>query len=591
MRLNLKQNALILVLIPVAFELVFLSLLNGTQSGHRAEIIKLTDEAHTCYAIRNFQLSATRAVISASDSSETAAEQLNRLKKAASIAPSQELVAQTHIANDEFKPLISQSQVVKNELAALIPKINEIELSGATMNLGARSSLRDSADSALKHLTMLGDLLSAAESRLHSAQANLDDALRSEIITIALGWVATNGILAFLLSRHFKHEFVMSLRVMSSNAEKLLLGEERFEDLQNGALEILEIDNSIRLAASVLDDAKEKELAILENAADVICSLDEKLRFRNANAVVSRVWQYTPQDLTGMSLFTLLASEDLDATKAAFKGVQEAGEGQLENVVVCKDGRPKNLLWKVNWSEQNSGYFCVVHDISELRAIEKLKRHFIAIVSHDLRTPLTSVGVCLAFLLSGRRGFIPDEVRSLLELAQRSAARLMDLVNELLELEKLGSGKFILNPICVSVADVTAAARENVEKLVEVSAVKIKGPLGDALCFADQARLLEVMTNLLSNAIRSSPKGATVTVSIVKDASDFVKVCVADEGSGIPLEERVSIYEKFQRAAAGNTLPLPKSSGLGLAIVKALIVAHGGQVGVEANQGAGAFSG
>jgi PAS domain S-box-containing protein len=428
--------------------------------------------------------------------------------------------------------------------------------------------------------------LSRVENKLFLGASEQLQQTRWSVYATLIGALIVSGALSAGLFATFLLDIKRRLAIIAKNAERLAIGEQLAPPPRWARDEIAELDQALHQASRILDDVRHKELTILENAADVICSLDSKLRFRAAGAVVEKLWQYAGDDLLGMSLLTLLATDDLDAIRQAFQRVREQGEGEIECPIVCKDGKVKNLLWKVSWSDAEDTFFCVVHDVTELRAIEKLKRHFIAIVSHDLRTPLTSVGVCLAFLLAGRRGPIPDEVRKLLDMAEKSATRLMDLVNELLELEKLNSGKFTLSPVCVSISDVSAAAKESLRLTADLAKVSLKGPIGDVLAFADQARLIQVVTNLLANAISYSPEDTTVRLSIVRSSSEFVQLRVSDQGPSIPLEERSSIFDKFQRPGSPYSVSL-RHTGLGLAVVKAIVEAHGGQVGIDSNDGKG----
>jgi signal transduction histidine kinase len=282
----------------------------------------------------------------------------------------------------------------------------------------------------------------------------------------------------------------------------------------------------------------------------------------------------------------VLTNNTIEPTRKALQRIVDSShEGELENVVRCRDGSLKNSLWTVRWSNQERSYYCVVHDITELRAIENLKQQFVSMVSHDLRTPLSSIGISLALLTEGRRGPVSEPVLQMIGKAQKGMHRLTDLVNELLDLEKLESGKMHLDLACVSASDVFAAAKESLETMAAMAHVDIKGPAGEAAVRADEGRLVQAVTNLLSNAIKFSPAGSTISLTIAKENGQ-AKISVTDQGMGIPEDKRAMLFEKFTRTQAASNVDV-KGTGLGLAITKAIVEAHDGTIGVDSQMGKG----
>jgi signal transduction histidine kinase len=245
----------------------------------------------------------------------------------------------------------------------------------------------------------------------------------------------------------------------------------------------------------------------------------------------------------------------------------------------------KNFSWSVNWSPDKKTYFCVAHDVTERRALEKLKQQFLAIVSQDLRIPVTATSNSISVLLKGERGELSEGVLKILERTQTSIVRLTELVNDLLELDKLEAGKLVLNRAPTSAARVCNAAKEALEAMANSSSVHVVGPVGDSTISGDELRLVQAVINLLSNAIKFSPKNSEVKILIVENERS-VELQVVDEGPGIPQEDANLIFEKFRQSATAKQSKM-KSTGLGLAIVKAIAEAHGGNVGVESEVGKG----
>jgi PAS domain S-box-containing protein len=337
-----------------------------------------------------------------------------------------------------------------------------------------------------------------------------------------------------------------------------------------------------------LTNARQQELAIIDNAAEVVCVLDSRLRFVEANQTSAKIWGYSPDDLRGRSLLSMVNENEVDDIRASFhsySGDNARRKGEVQTAMRTAKGASGFFAWNLQWVPDKSGFFCVVRDVTEVRKMELLKRQFISIVSHDLRTPLTSIGMSIALLLSGKRGAVPSQAGQLLENADRSMIRLMALAEDLLELDRLEAGKQILSLSCVHAYNVIAAAREALQQMAQVAQVEIRGPDGDALMLGEERRLVQVAINLLSNSIKFSPANSLVSISILQ-TDDVVEVRIADQGPGMTSDDKALVFKKFQATRTKSNIAI-KSSGLGLAIVKAIVEAHHGDVGVESKLGAG----
>ncbi|HIA53983.1 MAG TPA: PAS domain S-box protein [Candidatus Melainabacteria bacterium] len=390
--------------------------------------------------------------------------------------------------------------------------------------------------------------------------------------------------LAFLFSRE------MSFRLSAVERRAALLAVENPgtvpEPPDTGTDEIAELYSALVAASVKLSEARVRQAVVLDNSADVICSLDARLKFSAVGAASSKVWGYSPNELLGQSLLNIVTGDTAGSTNSAFAVIRDAeSDGKLENIVVCSNGAQKNSVWSVSWSAERKQFFCVVHDVTELRTIEKLKQHFLSVASHDLRAPLTSVTLNISIVTEAQADQITPQAKKELDRVQSSAQRLSSLVNELLELDKLEAGKLGLELGRVGVSDACEAAKTLLFGLARQSGVTLKGPIGDALVRAEEKRLVQIVTNLLSNAIKFSPKNGTVTMSVETQDGQAV-IRVQDEGPGISSSEASLIFEKFSQARS-STQTEYKGTGLGLAVVKALVDSHGGSVGVDSELGKG----
>jgi PAS domain S-box-containing protein len=228
-----------------------------------------------------------------------------------------------------------------------------------------------------------------------------------------------------------------------------------------------------------------------------------------------------------------------------------------------------------------------VLDLTRQRESDRAKSDFIAMVSHELRTPLTSIHGSLGLLDSGVCGDLPDPAKNLIQVALRNSQRLGVLVNDLLDMEKLASGKMSLN---LENIDLLALIRLSIEaNLPYAQPLKVHYRLTDhptqARAVGDSNRLLQVMANLLSNAAKFSVEGSEVAIRIMP-LPGFYRIEVEDRGAGIPVEFRDRIFKKFAQADGGDTRR-QGGTGLGLNITKSLVEKMGGAIGFDSEIGQG----
>lgn len=222
------------------------------------------------------------------------------------------------------------------------------------------------------------------------------------------------------------------------------------------------------------------------------------------------------------------------------------------------------------------------HALETSRQAERLKAEFVSTVSHELRTPLTSIGGSLSLIAGGLAGELPPQARSLIEVAQRNCVRLVALINDILDVEKLASGKMRVH---VAPLELSAAVRRSLEDnqgYAERHEVALRAalPTADVTGLADSDRLQQVLANLISNACKFSPTGAEVLVSLEVQACGMARIEVRDQGPGIPAEFRGRVFQPFSQAD-GSTRRSTGGTGLGLNICKALMEQMGGAVGFD----------
>lgn len=233
------------------------------------------------------------------------------------------------------------------------------------------------------------------------------------------------------------------------------------------------------------------------------------------------------------------------------------------------------------------GYKRTSSDVTEREELYQLKEDFIATVSHELRTPLTSIKGALGLALSGAVGSMPDEARKLVEIAEKNSERLGNLVNDILDVEKLQSGKMGYNFEASDLSELTRIAMEANQHYGQEHGVTYE--LVDAPERAgvsvDRHRLDQVFANLLSNAAKFSPKNSKVEVRVEENGSSW-RVSVSDKGPGIPERYRDRVFERFGQVNSEDGRNV-KGTGLGLSITRSILADHGGTIDYDSTVGQG----
>jgi signal transduction histidine kinase/CheY-like chemotaxis protein len=233
------------------------------------------------------------------------------------------------------------------------------------------------------------------------------------------------------------------------------------------------------------------------------------------------------------------------------------------------------------------GFFSLGTDITELRRIDRMKTEFVSTVSHELRTPLTSIRGSLGLISGGVAGELPEAVKSLVGIAKSNCERLIRLINDILDSEKIESGKLRLDLQIVDIRQLVQQALAANEGFAGQHSVRLvmRAPETPLHVRIDSDRMTQVLTNLLSNAVKFSPPGSPVEVRLSRTAQK-VRAEVVDVGPGIPEEFSARIFQKFSQADSSDTRQ-KGGTGLGLNISRALVEKMGGTIGFSSKAGEG----
>ncbi len=352
----------------------------------------------------------------------------------------------------------------------------------------------------------------------------------------------------------------------------------------------------------------EKELrnlsVAMESAVEGISLLDKQVRYKMVNPAYASMLGYQPEEMIGMECILTIHPDDRQKMEAVSEQMLVNDKVEVEVRALRKDGtvfdQQAVVIKAYDQNQKFIGWYRFMKDISDRREVERLKDEFVSVVSHELRTPLTSISAALDLLASGVLQSQPDEAQRMLSIASNNTDRLVRLINDILDIERIESGKVEMTKEVCNAADLMITSAEVVQEMAEKAGVTIiLSPLASRL-WADSDRIIQVITNLLSNAIKFSSPGSTVWLTAqLQDKGDVgaqgqkensslshLLIEVRDSGRGIPQDKLESIFERFAQVDASDSRS-KGGTGLGLAICHSIVQHHEGQIWAESIVGEG----
>jgi PAS domain S-box-containing protein len=408
----------------------------------------------------------------------------------------------------------------------------------------------------------------------------VQEELRQQQKIALLAFLLVDVAMALGLCIYFSKQTGSRLKTLMQNARSLVIGKP-IEGRLTGNDELAELQRTLIQMADSLVQARQKERAILDNAGDVICSLDGNSSIVTTSNAAQKLWGFSEDDLLGRRLAELIDPADWDVTRQKLAEIKKTGQAQdIENRVLTASGAALAMLWNINWSESEKSYFCVAHDITARRQLERLKLEFMSMITHDIRSPINSVQAFLSMLAEKFYGELNEKGMHRLKSLEESVNLVSRLISDLLDLEKAESGMLVLEPIDAVSTQIIASSIDVVRSMAERKQVAVsqKGTAFDLL--VDQNRMVQVLVNLIANAIKFSPAGTTVTVECRQEGKEAIFV-VADQGPGIKPEYQARIFDRFEQIVGRGKSSA--GSGLGLAIAKAIVEKHNGRIALESD--------
>ncbi len=328
---------------------------------------------------------------------------------------------------------------------------------------------------------------------------------------------------------------------------------------------------------------------LFENSADLILTFAPDGAILHLNSAWLHTFGYSREEFARMNVFDLVPPEEQENCKSIVENAVVTGSlDRVELTFRAKDGREILAEGTINCRYGIAGVeYCnaIFQDVTKRREIDRMKNEFISVVSHELRTPLTSIRGSLGLLAGGVLRKDPEKAERMLDIALKNTERLVRLINDILDIEKIESGKIALDIQPVDAADLIVQASATMHALAEGNRIRLESNPARGTVFADRDRMLQTLTNLLSNAIKFSMPGSTVTLSSERRGAGLL-IRVRDQGRGIPSNKLQTIFERFQQVDASDSRD-KGGTGLGLAICRSIVQQHGGAIWVDSVEAKG----
>lgn len=364
--------------------------------------------------------------------------------------------------------------------------------------------------------------------------------------------------------------------------------------------------------AEEIDELRKRERAMIENAVDIICVINKEGKFISASPSAERAWGRSIQSLIGKSISEVVAAEDAEQTLQSLQQILGAQKSitkiTFENRFVQQNGKISFWEWTAHWSASDDNLFCIAHDITDRKKTEKqlletadqlrsaiekmqeaerLRHEFVLMVNHDLRTPLTSLNELVKRIESDEFGHLSQSGKETCQDTRAELDRLLRLVGDLLDLDKIETVGLAIKKEKVSLLDVLEASVSSLKSYADANAIEILFPETESVLIGDRQRLIQVVINLLGNAIKFSPENSTVKI-LVQDDIDKSTISIVDKGPGITEAQAKQLFKRYQRLQNSDNV-YRAGSGLGLAISKAIAEAHHGEIGCLPNSEGGSI--
>ncbi len=359
----------------------------------------------------------------------------------------------------------------------------------------------------------------------------------------------------------------------------------RTEELENSRKALMNILEDIEEARRLAEEEKSRTLTVITHMSDGLIVFDKQMKASSMNPQAAKFFRVKREEITEKSISELAG---IDKIKPLIRVLRKGTENVYRKELAIR----KNLVLEISTipmttKKEQRGTLLILHDITREKTIEKMKTEFVSLAAHQLRTPLSAIKWTLKMLLEGDLGKISEEQKEFLQKTYQSNERMINLINDLLDVTRIEEGRYLFKPTLARLKNVVQFVINSYQAEADRRKIKLgfkipERKLPEVTMDVEKMRL--VIQNLIDNAIKYSPQGGEATISLKYSKKEKeIEFSIKDSGVGIPKDQRPRVFTKFFRGA--NVMRMEtEGSGLGLFIAKNIVEAHGGRIWFESEE-------
>ncbi|MBL4607087.1 MAG: CHASE domain-containing protein [Pseudomonadales bacterium] len=389
-----------------------------------------------------------------------------------------------------------------------------------------------------------------------------------------------------IASNHYQYFFLPNLKPLFASGISVLF----FITLIAHLISIMKqkdrAEENLEIKTASLISSEQSLQAIVENMADGLITINKEGVIESFNSTAEKIFGHTSEQIIGKNVSILMPEQFQSEQSHYLQQLSKPGREKIIDVGrevggLKSDGTLVSIdlsLSEININNKPI-FVGIFRDITERKKLEKMKNEFISTVSHELRTPLTSIRGALSIIINKSEDNFSDKTKKMLSTAEKNSKRLGELINDILDMEKLDAGMLSFRKDVLNANTVAKAAFEAGEGYAKKHNIMLSiklHPSNDLMIWGDERRLLQVCANLLSNAIKFSPENSPVKIE-VSSIENVVRFTVFDHGEGVSESFRSQLFERFSQADSSDTRQRG-GTGLGLNISRAIIEKHKGKI-------------